>query len=192
MILGALLSARCCGNFPWEFPEILGEDLFVNWYLGFPRGSHKCCQGVSHLQAHAWCPRDSQKDQSVMSSQKPSLGTPTTTWELCEPLLGPQHSGGPSRGLRHPAWSIWGRIQEIWGLQPMGPFYPQAQVHFDIHFDTENSTPPPTLGGQSYYWGLAILFFEVTIKTCWPGSHFNPVWWPCISQLCSIRQKVAI
>ena len=27
---GALLSARCCGNFPWEFPEILGEDLFVN------------------------------------------------------------------------------------------------------------------------------------------------------------------
>lgn len=33
----------------------------------------------------------------------------------------------------------------------MGPFYPQAQVHFDIHFDTENSTPPPTLGGQTYY-----------------------------------------
>ena len=30
LILGALFSERHCGNFPWEFPEILGEDLFVN------------------------------------------------------------------------------------------------------------------------------------------------------------------
>lgn len=52
----------------------------------------------------------------------------------------------------------------------MGPFYAQAQVHFDIHFDTENSTPPPTLGGQTYYWGLAILFLRLLSKLAGLGA----------------------
>lgn len=52
----------------------------------------------------------------------------------------------------------------------MGPFYPQAQVHFDIHFDTENSTPPPTLGRQTYYWGLAILFLRLLSKLAGLGA----------------------
>lgn len=52
----------------------------------------------------------------------------------------------------------------------MGPFYPQAQVHFDIHFDTENSTPPPTLGGQTYYWGLAIPLLRLLSKLAGLGA----------------------
>lgn len=89
-------------------------------------------------------------------------------------------------------------VQNIWGTFCMTivkfedhnlvTFSPTGLEHFYIHFDFLEPHLFPLLRGK-----LIILFrsgnsfVKVPIKTCWPGSHFDPVWWPYITPSCSIR-----
>ena len=104
--------------------------------------------------------------------------------ELREPLLGSQHSGG------HPARSTRGRIQWKLRITTPGTFLSTGLGAFWHPFWYWEQHPSPHPKGRNLLLRSGNSFVAVTIKTGWPGSHFNPVWWPCISQLCSIRQKV--
>ena len=111
-------------------------------------------------------------------------------WELSEPLLGSQHSGGPSRGLRHPAWSVWGRIQWNLRITTHGTFLPTGPGAFWHPFWYWKQHPSPYPMGTNLLLRPGNSFVEVTIKTCWPGGHCNPVWWPAYHSCAPLGRKL--
>lgn len=122
--------------------------------LGIPR---KTCQSWAH-GTHPW--------------RLPHLHE-KLLWELCETLLGSQHSGGPSPGLRHPVWSTWGRIQWNLRITTLGTFLPTGLGAFWYPFWYWEQHPSPHPRERNLLLRSGNSFVAVTIKTGWPGSHFT-------------------
>lgn len=183
-MLGELLPESPC-----EFPEILGADLFVGWCIGLPRDTHKC-QGGCHLGAHVGhalgTPRKTWKGLPCVSSWETFLGTPTSTWGNL----------------------LWRVVRRSWAQNSGGAFSRISLKQYPMKFEHHNHVTffsPTGLGiftfillrnpPLSLSWETNLLvragnsFAEVTTKTCWPGSHCDPVWWPYTTLLCSIRQQ---
>lgn len=172
---------------PWEFPEIRGEDSLVGLCTGLLGDSRECCQ--DHMgDLSLELPEGPGKDDGWWTHKRhlsvSHLYTGILIERMNETLLGSKYS------WEHSAWPDWRKTQ--WNLRITTHvmfFFPTGLGAFSHSFWLLSIAPHPPSWETNLLFRSGKSFVVVTIKTCGPGSHFDPVWWPCRVLLCSIRQQ---